>query len=96
MLKLAVDALATKSKDLQLAAWLQAAGVPASLFRVYGGVLSDKFGARRVMYWTFGVSVLAWVAVGLLNFLTRRVLHWRDTAERRPSTGPWPRWTPQI
>lgn len=31
--------------------------VPASLFRIYGGVLSDKYGARRVMYWTFGVSV---------------------------------------
>jgi len=24
-----------------------------SLFRVLGGVLSDRFGARRVMYWTF-------------------------------------------
>lgn len=33
--------------------------VPASLFRIYGGVLSDKHGARRVMYWTFGVSVVA-------------------------------------
>ena len=33
--------------------------IPASLFRIYGGVLSDKFGARRVMYWTFGVSVAA-------------------------------------
>ena len=33
--------------------------VPASLFRIYGGVLSDKHGARQVMYWTFGVSVLA-------------------------------------
>jgi NNP family nitrate/nitrite transporter-like MFS transporter len=33
--------------------------IPASLFRIYGGVLSDKHGARRVMYWTFGVSVLA-------------------------------------
>ena len=32
--------------------------VPASLFRIYGGVLSDKYGARRVMYWTFGVSVV--------------------------------------
>ena len=32
--------------------------MPASLFRVYGGVLSDKYGARRVMYWTFGVSVV--------------------------------------
>src|SRR5215510_975664 len=33
--------------------------VPASLFRIYGGVLSDKYGARRIMYWTFGVSVAA-------------------------------------
>jgi NNP family nitrate/nitrite transporter-like MFS transporter len=33
--------------------------VPASLFRIYGGHLSDKYGARRVMYWTFGVSVVA-------------------------------------
>ena len=33
--------------------------VPASLFRIYGGVLSDRHGARRVMYWTFGVSVAA-------------------------------------
>jgi len=32
--------------------------VPASIFRAYGGVLSDRYGARRVMYWTFGVSVV--------------------------------------
>jgi NNP family nitrate/nitrite transporter-like MFS transporter len=32
--------------------------IPASLFRVVGGWLSDKWGARRVMYWTFGVSVI--------------------------------------
>jgi len=31
--------------------------VPASLFRIYGGVLSDRYGARRVMYWTLGMSV---------------------------------------
>ena len=30
----------------------------ASLFRAYGGVLSDRFGARSVMYWTFGFSLL--------------------------------------
>ncbi|PTE13371.1 nitrate/nitrite transporter, partial [Phaeovulum veldkampii] len=30
----------------------------ASLFRAYGGHLSDKFGARSVMYWTFGFSML--------------------------------------
>jgi len=33
--------------------------VPASIFRAYGGHLSDKYGARRVMYWTFGVSAIA-------------------------------------
>jgi NNP family nitrate/nitrite transporter-like MFS transporter len=32
--------------------------IPASIFRAYGGHLSDKFGARRVMYWTFLVSVV--------------------------------------
>ena len=31
--------------------------VPASLFRIYGGRLSDRYGARAVLYWTFGVSV---------------------------------------
>src|SRR6516165_917300 len=33
--------------------------LPASLLRIYGGVLSDRYGARRIMYWTFGVSVAA-------------------------------------
>ena len=32
--------------------------IPASLFRVVGGWMSDKWGARKVMYWTFGVSVI--------------------------------------
>ncbi len=46
--------------DITTAGMIGAAySVPASLFRVYGGVLSDKYGARRVMYWTFGVSVVA-------------------------------------
>jgi len=31
--------------------------IPGSLFRIYGGSLSDRYGARRVMYVTFGVSV---------------------------------------
>ena len=45
--------------DITTAGMIGAAySVPASLFRVYGGVLSDKYGARRVMYWTFGVSVV--------------------------------------
>jgi NNP family nitrate/nitrite transporter-like MFS transporter len=33
--------------------------VPASIFRAYGGHLSDSYGARRVLYWTFMVSVVA-------------------------------------
>ena len=32
--------------------------VPASIFRAYGGKLSDRYGARRIMYWTFGVSIV--------------------------------------
>lgn len=32
--------------------------VPASLFRILGGWMSDRFGARRVMYWTLTASVL--------------------------------------
>ncbi|MBA8775285.1 MFS transporter, partial [Staphylococcus schleiferi subsp. coagulans] len=33
--------------------------VPASLFRAYGGHLSDVYGARRVLYWTFLVGIAA-------------------------------------
>lgn len=32
---------------------------PASLLRPVGGWLSDRFGARRAMYWTFGVMALS-------------------------------------
>jgi NNP family nitrate/nitrite transporter-like MFS transporter len=45
--------------DIRTAGMLGAAySIPGSLFRVVGGVLSDKVGARRVMYWTFIVSVI--------------------------------------
>ncbi len=33
--------------------------IPGSIFRVLGGILSDRKGARSVMYWMFGVSVIA-------------------------------------
>ena len=33
--------------------------IPASLFRAYGGHLSDKYGARMIMYMTFGVSIIS-------------------------------------
>ncbi len=46
--------------DLKTAGMIAAAySIPASLFRVYGGVLSDRVGARKVMYWTFLVSLVA-------------------------------------
>ncbi|MFY8150586.1 MAG: nitrate/nitrite transporter, partial [Hyphomicrobiales bacterium] len=45
--------------DIATAGMVGAAySVPASIFRAYGGHLSDKFGARTVMYWTCMVSVL--------------------------------------
>ena len=46
--------------DLRTAGMVAAAySIPASLFRIYGGFLSDKVGARKVMYWTFLVSMAA-------------------------------------
>lgn len=45
--------------DIKTAGMLGAAySIPASIFRAFGGWLSDKYGARRVMYWTFVVSVI--------------------------------------
>jgi NNP family nitrate/nitrite transporter-like MFS transporter len=32
--------------------------LPAAAFRAYGGHLADKYGARRVMYWTFSVAAV--------------------------------------
>ena len=45
--------------DITTAGMIGAAySIPASIFRAYGGHLSDQFGARRIMYWTFMVSVV--------------------------------------
>src|SRR3546814_15137127 len=45
--------------DVKLAGMLAASfSLSASVFRAYGGVLSDKYGARRLMYATFGVSLV--------------------------------------
>lgn len=45
--------------DVRAAGMLAAAyALPGSVFRALGGYLSDRFGARSVMYWTFLVSVL--------------------------------------
>ena len=45
--------------DVRAAGMAAAAfSLSASLFRAYGGHLSDKFGARAVMYWTLGFSLV--------------------------------------
>ncbi|WP_096704686.1 nitrate/nitrite transporter [Magnetospirillum sp. 15-1] len=45
--------------DVTTAGMLGAAySIPGSVFRAMGGWLSDKLGARRIMYWTFGVGTL--------------------------------------
>jgi NNP family nitrate/nitrite transporter-like MFS transporter len=46
--------------SLQTAAYLTALFIfPASLLRPLGGSLSDRLGARRVMYWTFGIMLVS-------------------------------------
>ncbi|NOZ41770.1 MAG: MFS transporter, partial [Alphaproteobacteria bacterium] len=46
--------------DLGTAGMLAAAyALPGSIFRALGGWLSDRIGARRVMYWTFSVALVA-------------------------------------
>lgn len=45
--------------DIRTAGMLAAFySVPASLFRIYGGRLSDRYGARAVLYGIFGISLL--------------------------------------
>ena len=45
--------------DIRTAGMLAAAySIPASIFRIYGGHLADQVGARKVMYWTFLVSMV--------------------------------------
>jgi MFS transporter, NNP family, nitrate/nitrite transporter len=44
--------------DIKLAGMTAALfALPSAVFRAYGGHLSDRYGARRVMYWTFSVAV---------------------------------------
>ncbi|MGL4310833.1 MAG: MFS transporter [Paracoccaceae bacterium] len=46
--------------DIKTAGMIGAAySIPGSIFRAVGGALSDKIGARKVMYWTFVVSAVA-------------------------------------
>jgi MFS transporter, NNP family, nitrate/nitrite transporter len=52
--------------DISTAGILAAAfSIPASIFRAYGGMLSDRVGARTVMYWTLTVSAVAALILSL-------------------------------
>ncbi len=63
--------------DLKTAGILTAVfAVPASLFRAYGGLLSDKYGARTIMYLTFGVSIVCTFMLSYPN--TDYVIHGID------------------
>jgi NNP family nitrate/nitrite transporter-like MFS transporter len=54
--------------DVGMAGMLATAfSLPGSVFRAFGGWLSDRFGARAIMYCTFGVSI---VATFLLSYPT--------------------------
>lgn len=52
--------VAVYNLDITAAGMLATAfSLPAGGFRALGGWLADRYGARRVMYWTFGCAVLA-------------------------------------
>ncbi|WMT89827.1 nitrate/nitrite transporter [Pelagibacterium sp. H642] len=61
--------------DIQTAGMIAAFySIPASIFRAYGGHLSDRHGARTVMYWTLIVSaaatfVLSFPQLGAAGFI---------------------------
>jgi NNP family nitrate/nitrite transporter-like MFS transporter len=49
--------------------------IPGSIFRAYGGVLSDRIGARTVLYWTFAVCSVATLILSLpaADFVVRGI-----------------------
>lgn len=52
--------------DIATAGMIGAAySIPASIFRAYGGVLSDRIGARTVLYCAFAVSAVATLVLSL-------------------------------
>jgi NNP family nitrate/nitrite transporter-like MFS transporter len=54
--------------ELQYSALLTAAFIfPASLLRPLGGWLSDRVGARRLMYWVFGAMTIACLVLSIPN-----------------------------
>ena len=79
--------------DIETAGMMAAAfSIPASVFRAYGGDLSDRYGARRIMYWMFGVSVADHLHPGLSADRLCRADDQRPVAlpSWRPASSPSP------
>jgi NNP family nitrate/nitrite transporter-like MFS transporter len=56
--------------DIATAGMIGAAySIPGSVFRAYGGYLSDRIGARKVMYFMFAVSAAATLILSFLSGL---------------------------
>ena len=57
--------------DIAAAGMIAAAySIPGSIFRAFGGLLSDRKGARSVMYWMLGVSAVATLVLSLPTGVT--------------------------
>ncbi|MEZ5118190.1 MAG: nitrate/nitrite transporter [Candidatus Nanopelagicales bacterium] len=79
---------------LQTAALLTALFIfPASLLRPLGGSLSDHFGARRVMYLTFGIIL---VASGILMMPYGHVVLYGPTGVEGEDSRSVLEWTPGV
>lgn len=75
---------------LQEAALLTALFIfPASLLRPLGGWMSDKFGARRIMYWVFGSMLLALLALSIPSGRAMLDASSADSGTLRFNMGPW-------
>ena len=68
--------------------------IPASIFRAYGGVLSDRIGARTVLYWTFAVSAVAPLAESDCAVLDGAVTSTSDISDQVALTTIYPGASP--
>lgn len=87
-----VDVFGMKLQD---AALLTALFIfPASLLRPLGGWLSDKYGARRVMYWVFGSMLAALLVLAapeghIVLYVPRKIQESGQVETMRFVMGPW-------
>jgi NNP family nitrate/nitrite transporter-like MFS transporter len=62
--------------------------IPGSIFRAYGGTLSDRIGARTVLYWSFGIAAVTTfiLAVPAGDYVVQGI---NGPVELHFSVGPW-------